>query len=263
MLVDSPGGELGVALAERRHQLEVVGLAAAVLARVGVELAPADADVPLRRPPQGGQDAQVPAGGGGCEEREVELVVRLVDLVHRQLLGPELGRLPVQPIELGVGGQPARALGDLRFEPAAQPVDALQLAEVERGDGGAAAWAHLDQALILQAAQRLADRDDADLQHLGQLAERELPPGLERPVQDRPPQLQHHLVGDRARLDRADPGGRGGCHRRLAFTDCGHGDVIEYTERIISAHRDPPFMRIKIVVANGPLMTVPRRFDQA
>ena len=69
----------------------------------------------------------------------MELVVRLVDLVHRQLLGPELRRLLVQPVELAVGDQQARALRDLRLEAAAQPVDALQLAEVERGDGGAAA----------------------------------------------------------------------------------------------------------------------------
>ena len=59
-------GELGIAPPERRHQLEVVRLAPAVLVRVGVELAPADPDVLLGRPPQGRQDAQVPVVAAGA-----------------------------------------------------------------------------------------------------------------------------------------------------------------------------------------------------
>ena len=37
----------------------------------------------------------------------MERVVRVVDLVHRPVLGAELRRLPFQAVKLGVGQQPA------------------------------------------------------------------------------------------------------------------------------------------------------------
>ena len=98
----------------------------------------------------------------------------IVDLVHRPVRVTEVRGLPMQAIQLGIGQQPARPLRDLRLQPAPQTVDALQLVQVKWRHYGAATGPHLHQALILQAPQRLAHRDDADPEHLSELAQREL-----------------------------------------------------------------------------------------
>lgn len=144
-----------------------------VLARVRVQRAEPDAHVALRGAPQRGEDADVPAAHRGVEQREVEGDVAVVDGVDRERLVAEVLRVALEPVESGVGDLQARAAGDLGLDLAAQPVDRLEVLEVERGDHRAAAGTGDHEALGLEVAQRLADRDEADAEHPGRLAQRE------------------------------------------------------------------------------------------
>ena len=60
-----------------------------------------------------------------------------VDLVDAAVGVTEARRVLIEPVELGVGQQGRGPCGDLRFELTAQPVDAAQVVQVERGDDGA------------------------------------------------------------------------------------------------------------------------------
>ena len=204
MLEQRARRDLRVPLTECLNQFLVMLPAPVVLVRVRIQHAPADADIALGGPPQCAEDAQIPAGCGRSQQGEVEGVVGVVDLVHRPVRVTELPGLEIQAIQLGIGQQPARALRDLRLQPAPQAVDTLQLIQVERRHQGAPAGPHLHQALILQAPQCLAHRNDADLEHLGQLAQRELTARLQRARQDGPAQFGHDLVSDGPRFDGAD-----------------------------------------------------------
>ena len=178
--------------------------AAPVLMRVGIEQAEADPDVAFGGSPQGREDPDVPGRGGGREQGQVEGVVVFVDLAHAPLLLAELCRLALQPFELAVGKQQAGPLGDLGFESAPQPVNAAQFVQVQGSDQGAAAGPGHDEAFAFQAAQRLADRDEADLQHVRDLAQGELLPGRQGAGKNRPAELHRDLLRHGSRLDRAD-----------------------------------------------------------
>lgn len=116
MGVDRVGGGVGVAAAERGDQVDMRVLAALVFVRVGVEPAETDADVAFGGPPERHEDAHVPRGRSGGEEREVEGVMGLVDGVHSQPLVAELDGLPLEMVQVFVGDLQTRASSELALQ---------------------------------------------------------------------------------------------------------------------------------------------------
>ena len=125
-----------------------------------------------------------------------------VDAVHAEVLVAELHCLRIEPIELIDRQQQARPAGELGLQHTPQSVDGVQVVEIERCDGRAAAGPDDDEAFSLQASQRLANRDEAHIQHRGDLAERKFLSGRQHTRQNRPAQLFGDLGDDRTRRDR-------------------------------------------------------------
>jgi hypothetical protein len=229
VLVEGAGGDLGVALAELVDQQLVRLAAAVVLGRVRVEQAEADPHVALAGPLAHRQDADVPGRGGRGEQREVERAVVVVDVVHAPLGAAELRRRLVDPVELGVREQPDAAAGEVGLEQPPDAVDGVELRQVERGHGRAAPGRVHHQALGLEHAQGVADRDEADVELVGQPAQGQALPGGEGASQDRATDLVGHLHRKRPALDGTDrPGtGRRDRHVRSPFARCCWSDDIK------------------------------------
>ncbi len=166
VLVEGAGGDLGVALAELVDQELVRVAPSVVLGRVRIEPAEADPHVALAGALAHHQDADVPGRGGRPEQREVERAVVVVDVVHAPLGAAELGRRLVEPVELGVREQPDAAPGEVGLEQPPDPVDRVELGQIERGHGRAAPGRVHHQALGLEHAQGVADRNEADVELL-------------------------------------------------------------------------------------------------
>jgi hypothetical protein len=107
---------VGITPPEHRDQLRVRPAAAGVLVRVRVKQAEPDADVPLGGAPQGGKHPDVPRRRRRPQQREMELVMAVVDRLHAQALLAELVRLTGQPVKLFGGDQQARTPREVRFQ---------------------------------------------------------------------------------------------------------------------------------------------------
>jgi hypothetical protein len=158
----------------------------------------------------------------------------VADLVDPELLVAELCGVLVELVELDVRQQVAGAGSDVGLELVAQPVDGVQVVEVEGGDHGASSRAVDDQALRLEAPQSLADGDEAHVQHPGDLAQGELLAGRQRAAEDRATELRGDQLGDRPRLDRSHRRARRrhGCTRSLSGAS--PIGVIHYSKPILA-----------------------------
>jgi hypothetical protein len=94
-----------------------------------------------------------------------------------------------------------RPADHIALDDPAEVVEAAEVVEVDaRGDRGALRERH-DEALGLEPANRLADRDVADAEALLELADADPLARLDLPGQQRPPQPHGHVVDDADALD--------------------------------------------------------------
>jgi len=133
--------------------------------------------------PERVQQPQIPLARCGADERTVKPAVWIPEVLgrhHVERLADQAGEL----VELGVGATSGGEGGELRLDGDPQSVDRAQVVGVQGGDDRAARRAEHDEALRLELAQRLADRDVADAELFGQCGDGEGLPGREVPVQD-------------------------------------------------------------------------------
>src|SRR5690606_32169861 len=87
------------------------------------------------------------------------------------------------------------------FQQPPQPIQVVELVEVDARDDHALAGARHHQGFRLQLPQRLPDRDVADTEPLDEVAHDDRGPGCERPREDLAAQPVSHLLGEADRLD--------------------------------------------------------------
>ena len=93
---------------------------------------------------------------------------------HAKVVVAELNCLHVEVIELVNRQQQARPAGEFGVEYPPESVDGVQVVKIKRGDDRAAAGSNEDEPFCLEASQCLANRDQADIEHRGDLPQREL-----------------------------------------------------------------------------------------
>ena len=77
-----------------------------------------------------------------------------------------------------------RAAGKVGLERPADAVDRVELLKIQRGHARAAPWGIHDEALGLEHPERVADRNEADAELVGERRERQALPGWEGAGQD-------------------------------------------------------------------------------
>jgi len=175
--------------------------------------------VALRALPQRRDELEQPARLGGAVEREVELGVgrqRVDDraaAVRAHVTPQRLARLA-----LVLGGETLGGVRDgQRLEREPQLVDLAQVLDAQLPHARAAVGHVLDQAVGVEAAQRLADRHRAHLQRVGELLDRQPLARGDAAGDDRLVQHSVRLLGQRPVAGGGlEACGRGGRHARKA-----------------------------------------------
>ena len=119
------------------------------------------------------------------------------------ILGDGLERLERRPhrLDLLVGHRIDRAADHLALDDAPQVVQTAEVVEVDAGGHGRALRQRDDEALGLEPADRLADRDVTDAEALLQLGDLDPLARLDLAREQRPPQQDGDVVDDADPLD--------------------------------------------------------------